>query len=114
MIDDVTFAWLLFGISELFLLNAFFEQRAALDIGREIGQEIRHLVLPSWWYSWVKAARILSFGSLIYIAVVWIWYYPLIVAGLSFVITTIFPVPQSKYVNVIEKLSSFGIRLRDF
>ena len=109
MTDEILFAWVLFLISELFVLNAFFEQRAALDIGRKIGQDIRHLVLPSW-YPWTNLARILSWGALIYIFVVWIWYYPIIAAALSFIITIIFPVPESKYANVNEKLKSIGMR----
>lgn len=49
MLYYLLLSWTIYVISKLFILNAFWEQRAALEIGRFLDIEVQHLVLP-WWF----------------------------------------------------------------
>jgi len=107
MTNDVITALVLFIISELFVINAFFEQRAALNVSRELGYDIKPSVLPSW-YPVTNIFRILSWGCLIYMFFMYAWYLPVVALIISFIVTSIIPVPKGKYVKMYKKLSDSG------
>ncbi|MDL2207551.1 hypothetical protein LJB82_02380 [Desulfovibrio sp. OttesenSCG-928-M16] len=93
-----------FLVSEGIVLNAFFEQRAALDISRQRGEDLRGVLVPSW-YSKVNIFRILSWAALAYLFFTWVWYWPVIALIISFVITNVVPVPKRKYEKALQKLA---------
>ena len=99
-------AIVVFFVSEGIVLNAFFEQRAALNISRQRGEDLRSVLVPSW-YSKVNIFRILSWASLIYLFFAWIWYWPVIALVISFVITAVVPVPKVKCEKALQKLAEF-------
>lgn len=100
---SLTMLIVVYVIADVFVLNAFFLQRAALEIGRSIGYEIRDLVLPGW-YSLVWLPRFVTWGALALMFYWYDWSYAVTVCVIDWLITTLLPVPRSKYEYVQAKL----------
>lgn len=99
---------ILYVLVDLFVLNAFIEQRAALDIGRKIGRDVRYLVLPKWYAKhWV--AKVFCWGTLLYIGFRYSWPIALGLWVADLLITALIPIPRSRYDKVIRKLKALGI-----
>ena len=106
MLYYLLLSWTIYVISKLFILNAFWEQRAALEIGRFLDIEVQHLVLP-WWFKYLIIIQIINYTSLFFIAYLSNFYYALIAFGTSFIITVFFPIPKIKYIkinNILEQI----------
>lgn len=95
---------ILYIIVEYCCINAFFTQRAVLDLQRKhfIPYDFRPVICPqSKCYKFYRVFQILSWIILIYIAYQYKWYYALmiLVVGylISLIITSRAPVPASKY-----------------
>lgn len=93
------------------IMNAFFTQRAALDIGRIIGIEIRPIVYKSNLF--IKICRIINWCIIGYMFYSFPWYYAVAVLSLDLLFTSIYPVPQSKYDLVEERLKAMDISINN-
>lgn len=96
--------FLIFAIFLIVACLTFIEQRAELEIGREIGYDIRTLILPMWCvasaYSWVIVA-----GLIIYTFMYYSWKPAAVMALLYFIVPGFIPIPQSTYEGVYKKMA---------
>lgn len=86
-------------IAEIFVVNAFLTQRAALELERE-GMGYKEDMLPDW-FGIVWIPRLVLWGALIYVLL----YHSIttVVAYyiIDFLITVFIPIPKSRYVNAL-------------
>ena len=102
---------LAYVIIDIPIINTFFTQRAALDIGRTIGIDIRPIVYKP--NSLITICRIINLCILGYMFYQFPWYYAVIVCVLDLLFTSIVPVPQSKYDLVEKRLKLLGINIEN-
>lgn len=91
---------ILYIIVEYCCINAFFTQRAVIDLQKKyfIPYDLRPVVCPrSKCYKFYRVFQVLSWLILIYIAYQYEWYYALILLAVSYLITSFIPIPASKY-----------------
>lgn len=105
---DITNYAIFYVICEIITLNAFFEQRAALEIGRKMGMDIRRIARP-FWYPLVWIPRIARWAAWFYLFTHHGIFLTVILIALDLGITTFLPVPNSKYQHVQDRLREHGI-----
>lgn len=84
--------------------HLFFKQRAALDIGRQIGMEIRPLILSSEFNTVSNIVMVVKLAVLAYMCYLGSW---MTAAGLGvglMVVCSILPIPKSYYDDVYRKI----------
>jgi hypothetical protein len=99
----VTQLVIVYIICALFYLNAFMDQRAALEIGRAMGQDIRPLVLPNG-LGWVWIPRIIRWICFGLLVLGGQWIGALVLIGAEYLVTAVIPIPRSKYEKITRRL----------
>jgi hypothetical protein len=103
----------IFIIIEPFILIAFLQQRAALEIGRAFLGDFNpnHLVRSQTWSIAVWIIRLISWCSIGCMSYFGKWYYGLIGIVGSHILSAIVPVPGAFYRTTITRLEKFGVPL---
>lgn len=98
----------LYVILDIFVVNAFFSQRAVLDICRKYygGVDLRSMVLPKW-YKFIRIPQIITWIILAYMLYEYPWYWAVGIFVIDFAITSLLPVPKSKCKWAEEKINEF-------
>lgn len=109
MIDLLIAAFIIYVIAEFKYIDAFLDQRAALDIGRLISLDIRPMVADST--NTLRIIRIADWVSLSAVFYYGGWEYALGLIVVSLVVTTIYPVGESRYTSVMQKLETIDMSL---
>ena len=94
----------IFIITEPFVLLAFLEQRAALEIGRKLNFEIRSAVFSNKWKITTQILRLICWCAIVCMSFFGKWYYGVIAITASVILSTILPVPEVFYCNIMKKL----------
>lgn len=105
-----TVIYLAFAVTQTVLLYFFLMQRCALELGREggVSPKVGRLMLPEW-YALATVPRVASW--LVYALAFWQlgWPSALTLWGISFLATTLCPVPKWYYLPVFHRKVSHDI-----
>ena len=98
------FMYTTFGVAAAIELYFFMMQRSALEISRAAGIDRRdgRKMLPLW-YMTVWPVQIAKWGSLIAIALEIHWGTALVLLALTFILTTIVPIPHQHFIPLFRR-----------
>ena len=107
----LTFFIILYVVTELQYINAFFNQRGALEISRQINIDLRPFLSDSVANVITNIGRVIGWLSLFGIFYYGSWLYVVVLVGVTFLITTFYPVSDSRYFKVFSKLEQMDENL---
>ncbi|WP_288934383.1 hypothetical protein [uncultured Acidaminococcus sp.] len=103
----LTFVFCVLVIVEIILLLMFFEQRAALDLERQMCVPVRNLVLPSY-FNFYWGLKIVNWGCIAFVAYFYDWKFALAWIIGSVLITIVIPVPRYYYNKALGRLDEIA------
>lgn len=107
----LTFFIILYVVTELQYINAFFNQRGVLEISRQINIDLRPFLSDSIDNVITNIGRVIGWISLFGIFYYGSWLYVVVLVGVASLITTFYPVSDNRYFKVFSKLAQMDENL---
>lgn len=108
----LTFVFGVLVIVEFILLLMFFEQRAALNLERQMRVPVRNLVLPSY-FNFYWGLKIVNWGCIAFVAYFYDWKFAIAwIIGIT-LITIVIPVPGYYYNKALGRLDKIAENCRN-